>query len=483
MPIPVCQTCSVRYDVPNETSESQPGETCRFCGGQVESPATEVAGLPKLAAQQTAPDSPFLESKRTVQALPLAELFIPGEMVMTGGPLPFEPHTVKVATPLPRDPLEPPSLQSAATPSPNPSEELSDVFEEPSSGELLPDPLSALPGSDTLPQAIPYPEAQLENLKALDASGQRLTPTSPLGPFPVEPSSPDSKALSMPRSSPPTIRDSIDEGWEAESAQVRSSSKEEDGGSSVADSSSSQVGAKGPSPLAAEPDSAAPTEPQRAPVPAPATASPWAVPGSFRSDSPASFGRAMAVAGPRASYRRYAPLAAGLAAVLVSFYAGVQVGRSSSSSASHEPVTTAAHAARAAVDPPPPKESPEARIAAPHEPEGPGGPAPSAPSAEPPAPAEAVTDPVRPFSAKAAYGSVAKAAVAAKACRKPGDPGGTVQASVTFAPDGNVASVAVTGAGITGTTMGNCIAEELKTARVQPFSGKAATVRRLMKFK
>jgi hypothetical protein len=90
---------------------------------------------------------------------------------------------------------------------------------------------------------------------------------------------------------------------------------------------------------------------------------------------------------------------------------------------------------------------------------------------EPAAPA-----PVVAFDRNAAGTALDRAAAGAGMCRSGEDPSGVARAIVTFAPSGRVTSATVNGPPFAGTTTGGCIARNLRSATVPPFSGDHVTV-------
>ncbi len=83
-----------------------------------------------------------------------------------------------------------------------------------------------------------------------------------------------------------------------------------------------------------------------------------------------------------------------------------------------------------------------------------------------------------PFDASAANASLAAAQSRASSCRKPADPSGVAQITITFAPSGRVTTALVSGPPFAGTPTGGCIASTLRSARVPPFAGEPVTVRK-----
>jgi hypothetical protein len=61
-------------------------------------------------------------------------------------------------------------------------------------------------------------------------------------------------------------------------------------------------------------------------------------------------------------------------------------------------------------------------------------------------------------------------------CREPGGPTGMTRVAVTFAPSGAVSSATISDAPFAGTSVGNCICEAMKQARIKPFTGVPQTV-------
>ncbi|HKO46894.1 MAG TPA: hypothetical protein VJV79_04185 [Polyangiaceae bacterium] len=80
------------------------------------------------------------------------------------------------------------------------------------------------------------------------------------------------------------------------------------------------------------------------------------------------------------------------------------------------------------------------------------------------------------FDRSAARNALASAAVQASSCRKEGDPSGTANLTVTFAPSGRVTSAQVQGPPFSGTPTGGCIASTMRRASVPAFSGEHVTV-------
>lgn len=82
-----------------------------------------------------------------------------------------------------------------------------------------------------------------------------------------------------------------------------------------------------------------------------------------------------------------------------------------------------------------------------------------------------------PFDAASASSAIGAALERSARCRSAGEPGGSVTATLTYAPSGRVTSALVSGA-FAGTSVGGCIAAELRSARVSAFSGEHVTVKR-----
>jgi len=80
------------------------------------------------------------------------------------------------------------------------------------------------------------------------------------------------------------------------------------------------------------------------------------------------------------------------------------------------------------------------------------------------------------FNRDAARNALASAAAQASACRKEGDPSGTANLTITFAPSGRVTSAQVQGPPFSGTATGGCIASTMRRASVPAFSGDYVTV-------
>jgi hypothetical protein len=103
-------------------------------------------------------------------------------------------------------------------------------------------------------------------------------------------------------------------------------------------------------------------------------------------------------------------------------------------------------------------------------------PAPNGTAARPsPAPPPA-SDAGAAFDRSAAAAALNAAASSAASCRKPGDPSGIAQVSVTFATSGRATNAIVNGPPFAGTPTGGCIAAALRRATVPPFGGDRVTV-------
>ena len=89
-----------------------------------------------------------------------------------------------------------------------------------------------------------------------------------------------------------------------------------------------------------------------------------------------------------------------------------------------------------------------------------------------PAPAAPDTE----FDPSAARNALASVATQASSCRKEGDPSGTANLTITFAPSGRVTSAQVQGPPFAGTATGGCIASTMRRANVPAFSGDYVTV-------
>src|SRR5205823_625200 len=79
-----------------------------------------------------------------------------------------------------------------------------------------------------------------------------------------------------------------------------------------------------------------------------------------------------------------------------------------------------------------------------------------------------------PFDRGAASGALG--GIDVQACKKPDGPTGPGHVTVTFAPDGSVASAIVDQGAFPGTPVGGCIAGRFRGAHVPAFSGAAVRV-------
>lgn len=84
--------------------------------------------------------------------------------------------------------------------------------------------------------------------------------------------------------------------------------------------------------------------------------------------------------------------------------------------------------------------------------------------------------PDTPFDRDAARNALATAATRASSCRKQGDPSGTANLTITFAPSGRVTVAQIQGPPFSGTATGGCIASTMRGASVPAFSGDYVTV-------
>lgn len=94
----------------------------------------------------------------------------------------------------------------------------------------------------------------------------------------------------------------------------------------------------------------------------------------------------------------------------------------------------------------------------------------------PPASTAETPEVTAPFDKAAAIAALSSAAAEASSCRKPGDPSGVANVTITFAPSGRVTTANVSGPPFAGTPTGGCIAATLRRARVPPFAGDHVTV-------
>jgi hypothetical protein len=81
-----------------------------------------------------------------------------------------------------------------------------------------------------------------------------------------------------------------------------------------------------------------------------------------------------------------------------------------------------------------------------------------------------------PFRRDVAVAAVTAAAADAPKCRKPEGPFGAASIAITFAPDGTVSDATVDGPPFVGTPVGTCLANTMRKARIEPFSGVATTI-------
>jgi hypothetical protein len=108
-------------------------------------------------------------------------------------------------------------------------------------------------------------------------------------------------------------------------------------------------------------------------------------------------------------------------------------------------------------------------------------PAPPGPAMAPSAAASAQLKlPNMEFDSKSALAALGKAAGRAGVCVPPGEPGGSVVATVTFAPNGRASSAALSGAQFSGTYSSECIRKLLTEVKVRPFLGDPVTVRKTL---
>jgi len=92
------------------------------------------------------------------------------------------------------------------------------------------------------------------------------------------------------------------------------------------------------------------------------------------------------------------------------------------------------------------------------------------------APAEAEpSGPLAPLNRGAAIAALGSAASSVSSCKKTDGPSGSGRASVTFAPNGSVVSVALPGK-FAGTAVGTCIQGLYRRAKLQPFTGGPVTL-------
>jgi hypothetical protein len=76
-----------------------------------------------------------------------------------------------------------------------------------------------------------------------------------------------------------------------------------------------------------------------------------------------------------------------------------------------------------------------------------------------------------PFDAAAAKTALDALLNEAARCREPGGPQGIARVAVTFAPNGTVSSATIAEPPFAGSSVGNCICEAMKRARIKPFAG------------
>jgi len=90
----------------------------------------------------------------------------------------------------------------------------------------------------------------------------------------------------------------------------------------------------------------------------------------------------------------------------------------------------------------------------------------------------AAPEPVDPraWNESAARARLSQANGAMAFCRQADNPGGAGSATVTFAPEGNVASVALDPP-YAGTKTGDCVAGQFKRAKLNPFDGPSRTLK------
>ena len=84
------------------------------------------------------------------------------------------------------------------------------------------------------------------------------------------------------------------------------------------------------------------------------------------------------------------------------------------------------------------------------------------------------------FDSKSALAALSKAASRAGVCIPPGEPGGSVVATVTFGPNGRASNTALSGAHFSGSYSSQCIRNILSEVKVRPFVGEAVTVRKTL---
>jgi len=96
------------------------------------------------------------------------------------------------------------------------------------------------------------------------------------------------------------------------------------------------------------------------------------------------------------------------------------------------------------------------------------------------APSEPIKLPNMEFDAKSALAALGKAAGRAGVCVPPGEPGGSVVATVTFARTGHASSVGLSEARFSGSYSSECIRKVLAELKVRPFLGDSVTVRKTL---
>jgi hypothetical protein len=93
-------------------------------------------------------------------------------------------------------------------------------------------------------------------------------------------------------------------------------------------------------------------------------------------------------------------------------------------------------------------------------------------------PEDTTTSPPAAFDRNAATAALNQAAASASSCRKPGDPSGVANVSVTFSTSGRATRAVLSGPPFAGTATGGCIASKLRGARIPKFAGDRVTVRK-----
>jgi outer membrane biosynthesis protein TonB len=99
---------------------------------------------------------------------------------------------------------------------------------------------------------------------------------------------------------------------------------------------------------------------------------------------------------------------------------------------------------------------------------------------EQPEPSEGESAAPGPFNTSAASAALTSAAGSASSCRKPGDPSGVANVTVTFSTSGRAVNANVSGPPFAGTQTGGCIASKMRGARVPPFTGDRITVKKVV---